>query len=87
MPYVTSLERYAREKGQDEGRDEGLVKGRHEAIESVLEIRFSESVPALMTQVKQLEDLTKLHNLLQIAKTAPLVEIEVAIESALSKPK
>ena len=99
MPYVTFLERHAMEQLQAHGQAEGLkqgrvaghleghLEGRLEAIEAVLQVRFPESVAALMPQVRQVGDLDKLHELLKAAKASELKAIRAAIESALSSPK
>jgi hypothetical protein len=62
MPYVTSIERLALEKG----REEGLLEG----IQSVLEIRFGREAAAIMTQVRHLSSTAVLEKVLQAAKTA-----------------
>ena len=79
MPYVTFAERYAKKVGQAEGRQE--------AIEVALDLRFPASGSALMPQVRRGEDLDRLQDLLQIAKTATLPEIEAAIEATVPPPK
>ena len=61
MPYVTSIERLALEKG----REEGLLEG----IESVLEIRFGTEAAAIMTQIRHLSSAAVLEKVLQAAKT------------------
>ena len=65
----------------------GHVEGRQEAIEVALDLRFPTSVSTLMSQVRRVEDLDRLHDLLQIAKTATLAEIQSAIEAAIPPPK
>ena len=75
MPFVTFAERYGKEKGLIEGRKEG----RYEAIESVLDLRFPDFLAELMPRVKQVEDLDRLHALLQLAKKASLADIQAAV--------
>jgi hypothetical protein len=79
MPYVTFLERHAKEKAQELGRIEGIQV----AIESVLDVRFPDSTAALMPQVRQLEDLTKLHELLDTVKASDLATIQARISAAI----
>ncbi len=52
------------------------------AIEVALELRFSDAAPTLMPRVRQVNDLDRLQQLLQVAKKAPLAEIEAAIATA-----
>ncbi len=65
MPYVTSVERLAREEGRQEGRQEGLREG----IASVLEIRFGAEAASIMAQIAQLSTVAVLEQVLQAAKT------------------
>ena len=87
MPYVTFADRQVRKMGRDEGRVEGRVEGRHEAIESVLQVRFPDSAAELMPRVKQVEDLDKLHELLEAAKAADLATIQARISGIISESK
>ncbi len=48
MPYVTSVERLAREEGRQEGREEGREEGLREGIASVLEVRFGAEAASIM---------------------------------------
>ena len=79
MPYVTFADRQLKK--------EGRIEGRHEAIEAVLQVRFLDSAVELMPQVKRVEDLDKLHELLQVAKTADLTTIKTAITTVISGQK
>jgi len=79
MPYVTLAERYGKEKGLIEGRKEG----RYEAIEVVLDLRFPGSPAKLMPQVRQVEDLDKLHELLDTVKASDLATIQARISAAI----
>ncbi len=76
MPYVTFADRYERKMGRVEGR-----------VESVLQDRFPDAEAELMPQVEQVEDLHKLQELLQMAKTADLTTIKAAIATAISGSK
>lgn len=60
MPYITSIERLARQEGINEGV---LQKGREDVID-VLTIRFSDVPPDLAQMINQIQDasvLTTLH--------------------------
>lgn len=63
MPYVTSVERLARQEGLDEGI---LQKGREDVID-VLTIRFSDVPPSLVEAINQIEDPSLLKTLLRQA--------------------
>jgi hypothetical protein len=65
MPYVTSVERLARQEGLDEGI---LQKGREDVID-VLTIRFSDVPPSLVEAINQIEDPSLLKTLLRQAIT------------------
>jgi hypothetical protein len=65
MPYVTSVERLARQEGLDEGI---LQKGREDVID-VLTIRFSDVPPALIEEINQIEDSSRLTTLHRQAVT------------------
>ena len=79
MPYVTFADRYERKMGR--------VEGRREAIESVLQVRFPDSAAEMMPQVEQVEDLDKLHELLQVAKMGDLTTIRNMISAIISGAK
>ena len=79
MPYVTFAERYAKQMGQAEG----LAKG----IESVLTLRFAPAVPVLMPRVLKVQDPDRLQQIVALAVTGTLDEIEAAIEAAVPPPK
>lgn len=86
MPYVTFLERHAKEQAVKLGESTGLAKGRQEAIETALQIRFPNSAAALMAQARQVENLDKLHELLDAAKSSDLATIEARIAAAIPAP-
>ena len=56
MPYVTSIERMAREEGREEGRAEGRAEGQREGlqqgIEITLELKFGEAGAELLPLVQ-----------------------------------
>ena len=79
MPYVSSADRYERYQGQLEGHKQGRREGRCEAIEIALDLRFPDSVAELMPQIKQIEDLDRLHALVLLANRATLADIRAAV--------
>jgi hypothetical protein len=70
MPYVTSVERIAIEKGRQEGRQEGLRLGILKAIAPTLKLRFAEAGIQFLDEIKAIEDLTVLEALPELANTA-----------------
>ena len=78
MPYVTSIERRAIEKGREEGRKEGQIEGRMQgllqAIELGLKLKFGPAGLALMPAVRQQARLETLEVLVQALETATNVE-------------
>lgn len=74
MPYISSIERLAMErglnKGRAEGRSEGRSEGRADAVLDVLAARF-ERVPRPVRQsVRRIKDDARLSRLLRRAATA-----------------
>jgi hypothetical protein len=83
MPYVTFLERHAKEQWEKLCQTRGRIEGRLEAIEVALQIRFPDSAVALMAQARQVGDLDKLHELLEAAKSSDLATIQARIAAVL----
>ena len=79
MPFVMYTERRSRKLGQIEG----LVK----AIETVLNLRFPVALPSLMPRLLTIDDPDRVQQILEVALTASLAEIETAIEAAVPSPK
>ena len=91
MPFVTTAERYGMEqgekigiekgveKGEKMGLEKGMIQGMHRAIEVVLELRFGEAATALVPRVQRVNDLARLQQLLEVAKSAPFAEVEAAL--------
>jgi hypothetical protein len=87
MPYVTSFERLAEErgleeglrKGKEEGIREGIREGLLEAIELGLEPRFGKAALGLLPRIRQITDVEGLR-ILMTAKT--LEEFEGLLPSA-----
>jgi hypothetical protein len=67
MPYVTSVERFAMQRGREEGRQEGLL----EAAALLLESKFGAAGKRLLPQVRKLkaEQLRKLASALASAES------------------
>jgi hypothetical protein len=63
MPYVTSIERLAEEKGRAEGREEGLREGLLEAIDLGLELRFGKEASRVLPRIRGIPDLDRLRGL------------------------
>ena len=66
MPYVTSVERLAKEEGAREGLREGLL----EAIEVVLEGKFGQAGLELLPKIRALKDNAPLRDVAKTLATA-----------------
>ena len=61
MPYVSSIERIAREKGKAEGKIEGKAEAKVETLLRLLTKRLGTPVPAeLEAQIRSTDDLARL---------------------------
>lgn len=77
MPYVTSIERLARQEGQEEGR-----RLSHEVIETLLAIKFGDGGTALADDLRKIDSLDHLHDISQAIKTgASLEQIQVLVRT------
>ena len=70
MPYITSVERLAREKGRAEGIQEEIQEG----IELALELKFGADGLALMPLVRQANKPELLRTVRQTLRTAETLE-------------
>ena len=86
MPYITSIERLAREEGEAKGREEGrqegrqegrlegqgegLVAGLHAAVLGFLEARFDEVPAPLTAAIEAIDDPALLNQLVRHAALA-----------------
>jgi hypothetical protein len=71
MPYVTSVERLARQEGLSEGISQGIAEGiiqnGREVILDVLEVRFQEVPTEVIQKINEIEDPTLLKTILREA--------------------
>jgi flagellar biosynthesis/type III secretory pathway protein FliH len=82
MPYISSIERLALERGLEQGREEGREQGREqgaaiglrEGIALALEIKFGSSASELAAAVEKIEDLALLRTLHQTMRSAATVD-------------
>ncbi|HEY9619156.1 MAG TPA: hypothetical protein V6C78_02250 [Crinalium sp.] len=70
MPYITSVERLAKE----EGAKEGIAIARREVIVETLALRFSTAPSALVESLNQVSDVVALRDLNRQAVTASSLE-------------
>jgi len=74
MPYVTSVERRAIERGREEGRTEGHTQGRTEGllegIELGLKLKFGAAGLRLLPEIHPIKDLAVLQAILRAIETA-----------------
>ena len=81
MPYVTSVERLAREEGREEGRRENLV----EALEVLLEQKFGEKGLSLLPEIIKIDDRKHLKKLIAaFVKIQSLEEFQRLLQGASS---
>jgi hypothetical protein len=74
MPYVTSIERLAKEEGREEGREEGKREGLLAGIETSLGLKFGEGGLALMSAIRRVKHIAKLEALLKEIPDLPSVK-------------
>jgi hypothetical protein len=86
MPYVTSIERLAREEGRQEGREEGAREELLATIQTTLEDKFGAAALYLMTKVRNIADLPRLRALnREIVKTDSLQTLHDSLEDTKEK--
>jgi hypothetical protein len=86
MPYVTSIERRARqegrEEGRQEGRQEGIQQGQHEGmlqgvrdlLQQTLQVRFGTPHESILRKIEQCQDVAVLRGMHQQALTVSSIE-------------
>jgi hypothetical protein len=80
MPYVTSVERMAEERGIEKGRKEGLQQGLQQGLVLGLKLKFGASAKKLSPRIKRIEDISILESLQHVLdKAATLEEFRDAI--------
>ena len=76
MPYVTSIERFAIERG----RQEGLAEGMRKSIALQLEVKFGAAGKRLRSKLRAVQDLERLTALTRaLAENATLDEIKLLL--------
>ena len=76
MPYVTSIERMAREEGVEVGREQGELRGLQQGIEVALELKFGAAGLELLPLVQaeqRVEVLRAVQRAIRTARTLPEV--------------
>lgn len=66
MPFISTAERIGLEKGLAKGREEGLLAG----IEVALRMKFGQSGLALLSEIRQINDIELLHMVLDAVPEA-----------------
>ena len=74
MPYVTSWERIAMEKGVEQGLQQGMLEDAREMVLEALEERFGVIVPDLVERIRGIKDREALRKLLRFAVRAGSLE-------------
>jgi hypothetical protein len=74
MPYVTSVERLARQEGRDEGLAEGLQKG----VLALLRLRFDTVGAKVARKVRSVHDVKRLEAVMRTATDAKTIDEAIA---------
>ncbi|MBI4860506.1 MAG: hypothetical protein HY815_09615 [Candidatus Riflebacteria bacterium] len=70
MPYVTSVERLAREEGERDGWEKGQKEGLREGILLALEVKFGEASHRLLAKIQAIQDVNSLQAVAHAIKSA-----------------
>ncbi len=82
MPYITSIERLAKEEGKEEGRTEERLVTTRQHIIAILTMRFGQVPESLTSKINQIEDLAQLEQLhLKTVTILSLADFEQEISS------
>jgi flagellar biosynthesis/type III secretory pathway protein FliH len=73
MPYLSSIERDALQRGIEQGLEQGVKKGLTEGIDLALHAKFGRQGQKLMSKVRALGDLAKLRQFAPFLKTVKTV--------------
>jgi hypothetical protein len=89
MPYLSTIERIAMEKGEEKGLEKGREKGREEGREGLragirlgLKLRFGDAGLALLPALEEIKDLGRLRSLLDALERIERIEEFRALLSA-----
>ena len=74
MSYITSVERIGMRKGLEQGRQEGLREGLLAGIALALDLKFGAESQQVMSELRQITDLTVIQAVYDAIKTAPTLE-------------
>ncbi|WP_245628063.1 hypothetical protein [Shouchella shacheensis] len=74
MELMTSYERRGMEKGKQEGRQEGKIEGKQDSICTFLEAKFGSSTDVVQKQVRSINDLPVLEEVLKKVFSAASLE-------------
>ncbi|NES18368.1 MAG: transposase [Symploca sp. SIO3E6] len=74
MPYVTTIERWARQEGLEQGVEQGILQKSREAILEVLEVRFGSVPEELVASLNKIQEDSVLTPLLRQAITVDSLE-------------
>jgi hypothetical protein len=84
MPYITSIERLAREDAREEGIQLGALQNARENVVDILKVRFTRVPKPLVNMIKAIDDIKLLSTLL---KEAILVDSIKAFKQLLDQQK
>jgi hypothetical protein len=91
MPYITSVERVAKEEGKKEGKKEGIEEGRRlelrNGIELALELKFGAAGLELMPLVQGIHEVNVLQSIRAEMRTAESVEQIRQLIGSAEEPK
>jgi len=70
MPYITSIERLALQRGREEGREAGREEGLLLALVRILQSRFSVDASPFLERLRQRGDAAEIERVIELAATA-----------------
>jgi hypothetical protein len=70
MPYITSVERIAREEGFEKGREKGEIIGLQKGIEIALELKFGSEGLTLLPLIQSVQQIDVLRSVQEAIRTA-----------------
>jgi flagellar biosynthesis/type III secretory pathway protein FliH len=75
MPYVSSVERLAKQQGLEQGRQEGLQAGLVEGLALARELKFGSRGKRLLSRLRKIDDVAALKKLQQKLRTAASLDV------------